>query len=311
MSADDPAHSSQRPNRVRQVGREPYQIVPQGAHSAGVLPRLIPVRPYCTDDATRGLKIGQRDKALQRRHVQFNGPMDVTWLIFDVDHPDACFAADDGILPQPTVIAVNRNNGHAHLAYLLGRPVLKFAGARWSPLRFAAAVERGLVRRLGADRQYGGLIAKNPMHPEWRVEWLAPEPYDLSTLADCLHMHNMRPDYHWQLSEGDYGLGRNCQLFDDLRGIAYREVLTFKERGARCAEFAARLEYLAIGLNQQFATPLGRSEVCSLVRSVAKWTWGHFSPERFSEIQSWRGRRTRNRTRARMAIVDALADDDT
>jgi len=54
---------------------------------------------------------------------------------------------------------------------------------------------------------------------------------------------------------------------------------------------------------------LSVSEVRSIARSVAKWTWREVSLERFSEVQSRRGRRTRATTKARMAIVDALADD--
>jgi len=299
--------NSQGYDGLRQVGCKPYQIV---ASSGGTVrecfPDLIPARPYCADDVSHGLMIRARDKALLHLHVQFNGPNDLTWLIFDIDRADARFAADDAYLPQPTIIIVNRRNGHAHLAYLLGRPVLKFAESRRAPLRFAAAVERGFVRRLGADPYYRGLIAKNPMHPDWDVEWLAPEPYDLVTLDDWLFERDTRPDPQ---PKGQFGLGRNCELFDDLRSIAYREVLTFKQQGESCAAFAKRLEYRASAINRQFAVPLSVSELRSIARSVAKWTWREFSPERFSEVQSRRGRRTRRATKARMAIVDALVDD--
>jgi len=292
---------------VRQVGHKPYQIVaPSGRTVRECFPDLIPKRPYCANDVSQGLIIRGRDKAVGYRHIQYNGPTDLTWLLFDVDRADARFAAEDANLPQPTVIIVNRRKGHAHLAYLLGQPVLRFAESRSAPLRFAAAVQRGFVRRLGADPHYCGLIAKNPMHSSWCVEWLAPEPYDLPTLADWLFEPDTRPDPQLK---SQFGLGRNCEVFDELRSIAYREVLTFKKQGESFAAYVKRLHDLAFAINRQFAVPLSVSEVRSIARSVAKWTWREVSLERFSEVQSRRGRRTRATTKARMAIVDALADD--
>ena len=291
---------------VRQVGRKPYQIVaPDWRTVHEHFAQLVPTRPYCADNPQDGLQILRRDQALQRRHIQLNGPHDIRWLNFDVDRPDARFAAEDANLVQPTFIAINPSNGHAHLAYLLGQPVLRFAKSRMGPLRFAAAVERGYVRRLGADPLYAGLIAKNPIHPHWRAEWLAPGPYDLGTLADWLFECDMRLDPGPKVQSG---FGRNCQLFDDLRAVAYREVLTFKRQGASYAEFATRLKQLAFAINQQFPGPLGTSEVRSIIRSVANWTWRRFSPERFAEIQASRGRQLRTTTKNRMALIDGSVD---
>ena len=184
---------------------------------------------------------------------------------------------------------------------------MKFPESRRAPLYFAAAVERGFVRRLGADPYYRGLIAKNPLHPAWCTTWLADDPYDLSQMADWLFEPDTR---NYPEPRGEPGLGRNCQVFDDLRAIAYREVLTFKLQRASCAVFAKHLEDRARIINRQFAHPLGLSEIRGIARSIAKWTWRLFSPERFSEIQSWRGARTRTTTKIRMGIVDVLADGE-
>ena len=77
---------------LRQVGRKPYQIIAPGAEvvRAG-FGELIPARPYCTDELRDGLQIRQRKQAISCRHIQVNGPRVVSWLLFDVDRPDARF----------------------------------------------------------------------------------------------------------------------------------------------------------------------------------------------------------------------------
>jgi hypothetical protein len=267
---------------------------------------FIPKRPYCTDDPRSGLQIRSRKSALSYKHIQYNGPNAISWFPFDIDRPDARFAAEDANLPPPTVFVGNPDNGHGHLAYLLGAPVFASNAARIGPLRYAAAVERGLRRRLGADPHYNGLIAKNPLHPDWCTEWLTAEPYDLPTLESWLFERDMRFEHR---RRAQFGLGRNCNLFDSLRKIAYREVLRFKKDGNR-AGFAERMENLASHLNHEFQVPLGFSEVRSIARSVTKWTWHRFSVDDFSKIQSWRGRMLRRTTRDRMAIVQSLADEE-
>src|SRR5262249_27371981 len=134
-------------------------------------PDLIPAKPYCTDFLEDGLRIKSKAAALRHRHIQLNGPSSFRWMQHDIDRPDAYFAHRDAYLPPPNVIAINPENGHGHSAILLANPVARHSASRIAPLRLFAAVERGVARRLGADRQYTGLICKNPMHRDWRVEW--------------------------------------------------------------------------------------------------------------------------------------------
>ena len=44
-------------------------------------------------------------------------------------------------------------------------------------------------------------------------------------------------------------------------------------------------------MNGQFATPLGDLEVRGIAKSVAKWTWKHFTEAGFSDVQSARARK--------------------
>ena len=286
----------------------PYQIIapewglsepPTNSQQANGLrqrfPSLIPARPYCADDLADGLRIRERQSALERRHVQLNGPSLLAWMPHDIDHPGAYYIHHDANLPPPNFIAINPANGHGHCAVLLAMPVARHAASRVEPLRFFSAVERGIARRIGADRHYAGLITKNPVHPHWRVEWRRDEAYTLPELADWLFPEDMQPDFS---VEGTLGSGRNVVIFDELRTFAYREVLKFKRAGATFDQWRARLEVVATGINLQFAGyslqkadgtrnvgPLRHAEVRAIAKSVAKWTWRHFSLEQFSEIQ--------------------------
>ena len=251
-------------------------------------PALIPARPYCADTLEDGLQIRKKAEALKKRHLQLNGRASFQWMPHDIDRSDAAQAHANARLPPPNVIAINPDNGHAHSAVLLANPVARHAASRVEPLRFFAAVERGIARRLGADRLYTGLIAKNPVHEHWLVEWRREEPYSLPELAEFLTPEEMTPD----ISHSEtMGVGRNCTVFDDLRHIAYREVREFKQVGRSMDEFAARLERVALGINLQFPEALKLSEIRAIVKSVTRWTWLRFSSESFSARQSFLGQR--------------------
>lgn len=259
--------------------------------SAGLglaFPDLIPAKPYCADRLADGLQIRSRDFALGKRHLQLNGPGSYRWMVHDIDRPGAYFAHDDANLAPPNVIMVNKANGHAHAAYLMATPIARHALARLEPLRFFASVERGTARRLSADRCYTGLIAKNPLHPDWLVEWRRDAPYTLGELADQLFEADTRPDPRIDCT---FGAGRNVAVFDQLHTVAYREVLMFKRRGADFGEWLDRCIKMALDLNLQFPQAMALSEVRAIAKSVAKWTWKHFSVEKFIARQSRLGKR--------------------
>lgn len=127
-------------------------------------PELVPSRPFCANDFAEGIRIRPRGQALRHLHVQFNHPKFIRWLLLDLDRADAYFRDEDALLPAFNVLIRNPANGHAHAAYVLDVPVAAHDAARQKPLKLLAAVERGLVRRLAADRAYSGLLAKNPLH---------------------------------------------------------------------------------------------------------------------------------------------------
>jgi hypothetical protein len=183
----------------------------------------------------------------------------------------------------PNVVAINRENGHAHAAYLLSVPVAKHSASRPGPLRFFSAVERGLARRVGADQHYAKLIFKNPVHADWEVEYRRDQPYTLHELADCLTFVDMRGEPHFA---NVCGTSRHCLIFDKVRKAAYSEVREFKRLGKSRDEFQAWLEEIGWRLNGQFLNPLNFSDIRATAKSIAKWTWTRFDDERFRALQA-------------------------
>lgn len=170
----------------------------------------LPKKPYHTDDLETGLRIVARASARKSRYIQPNGPTHKYYLVFDVDRVGAAIDWTDRNVPAPNITAMNRKNGHAHLIYCLETSVRTAPDASVKPLRYAAAVERSLCLALDADIRYSGLICKNPLNTHWQVTVWEQNSYTLDWLADCLDMNAANaPSIDF-----DYGLGRNCQLFE-------------------------------------------------------------------------------------------------
>ncbi|MGN4153718.1 replication initiation protein [Burkholderia gladioli] len=243
----------------------------------------LPRRPYCSNDPASGLLVRPAATALQQRHIQSNAPLEVAWLVFDLDHAGAAFAWEQANLPPPTFTVVNPQNAHAHVFYGLLAPVCMSDAARSAPIRYAAAVQAAFIAKLRADPGYAGLIAKNPLHDAWRV-LSVPKLYDLGELAEYVDLPKHLP------KRIEVGLGRNCTLFDLLRRWAYQWAREYQRNGASSEQWQAAVLGQAQALND-FPVALTFGEVKATARSVARWTWSHFSDAAFSAIQSARGRR--------------------
>lgn len=250
----------------------------------------LPRRPYCTDDLAAGLLIRARVQALQHAYIQPNPPCLLFWLVFDVDRAGAGLAWELAELPPPSWIALNPENGHAHVAYGIRVPICLTDAGRPEVARYAAAVDLAYLAALAADESYGRLICKNPCHPHWRV-WLPAGDvrlYDLGELAEYVDLAVYR-DRRRHLP--GIGLGRNCTLFDRLRHWAYRAIND--HRGGPWEPWIRLILAKAEGYND-FRVPLPHSEVKATAKSVGKYVWriAPLSAARFSAKQAARGRRS-------------------
>jgi len=233
--------------------------------SLDILVSRMPKKPYCSNNLNKGLEFVDRDEALRKKFIQINSPAhNCQALIFDIDDRFAVGKWEESNVHPPTIISKNKRNGHAHYIYLLKTPVAIHDHARFKPVRYLAAIERGYVRRLGADRGYSGLVTRNPLkHPIIDSGKL----YDLSELDACLDFEDKR---QWEDAERlESGIGRNVTMFDSVRAWAYRHVLEFPSFNLFSNAVISQCELI----NAEFDIPLPYSEVKSTSKSVTKWVW--------------------------------------
>ncbi len=255
----------------------------------------LPRRPYCTDDLSTGVRIRSLQQAITKPYIQVNPPHLRIWSIFDVDRPGGGLAWETSDLPSPNFSTVNRENGHAHLVWGLSAPVLMVGhGVHEKPLRYLAGIEGLMREKLQADLGYAGLITKNPVHPLWKTYRGPRGFYDLGYLAEWLPDLEKHVPKRCKVQE--YGLGRNCTLFDWLRAYAYRAIRGYWKEGSD--RWLEALNYRALERNAEFRVPLHASEVKHIVRSVHKYTWAKFTPERYSAWQAKQGAKAKNQAEA-------------
>ena len=251
----------------------------------------------CADDFENGTYRKPKNKALNKKYIGYNNNYFMNGFVFDIDQPEGAIAWDDCGLPKPNIIIQNTKNGHAHLLYALKAPVCKTDNARTKPLKLASLIQKGFTDRLKADRAYADVLMKNPINEaEWRTIWGNVEAYDLSYLSEFIP-----DDIQEQKRLPADGLGRNVNLFEDLRKYAYKSVLNFKEK-SNYEIWERELILKADGLNTfcNGSNPLSYNEIKATAKSVAKWTWRNFNKECFSSIQSFRGKKNAGKKKTKV-----------
>ena len=245
----------------------------------------LPAKPYCTDDLTTGLRIRCVDLALRQRYIQPNHPNSKLWLVYDIDRPTCVYELTDDLnLPAPHFFVQNPKNQHAHAFYGLETAVHLNLSSSQKAIRFAAAVDCAFTEKMDADGQYTGLIAKNPAHQHWRTYTVNCDSYELGELSEYVDLESYGDR---RKSMPDTGLGRNVNLFNRLRRWSYKAI---RQGWPDSAQWHRAVLDRAVGYNVA-DNPLPYGEVRNTAKSVAKWTYKHFTPEGFSQLQASRGSR--------------------
>jgi hypothetical protein len=219
--------------------------------------------------------------ALEKKYIQLNPPAMQSFLIFDIDYAGAVLAAGDAGLPVPTLTVINPQNKHAHVIYVLSKPVCTSIYASEKPIRYLEAIKNAYVQRLGADMSYRGLIAKNPWHPYWDTIEDGNAVYDLAKLAKYVELSSE------PVKIAQSGLGRNCTLFDSLRLWSYKAIRDYWRPGGAedwftaLADQAEVLRGLCLNVD---GYPLAPREVHAIVRSVWRWTWREITPDDLADL---------------------------
>jgi len=221
---------------------------------------------YCSNTKMATM-IRARSTALHFAYIGLNQRR-VSYLALDIDEPGAAIAHESAGLPPPTIITITPESSKAHLLYELAAPVSTAGSSRQKPIALMKHVRAQLTEALlpvGADPGYAHLMTKNPLSSRWRV--VANDcRYDLQELLEYL------PDRTRRAPTRATGDGRNCTLFDQLRTWAYPRVAAARAAGSERWHEAllAQAELL-----NSFGLP--HSEVRSVAKSVASWTWRRYS----------------------------------
>ena len=234
--------------------------------------KRLPKKPYYTNELSSGLQIADVARAVGARYIQPNGPTHKYHLVFDIDRAGAAIDWYDLNAPAPTFTVTNIENAHGHLIYTIEVSIRTAPDGKVDPLRYAAAIEAALRDKLDADIGYSGLICKNPLHGFWRVEAWEPELYSLDWLADHLDLSPYK-DRRKNLPE--YGLGRNCILFERTRKWSYKAI---RQGWPELERWIVAVLERAKAYND-FEQPLPFNEVRHTAYSIAKWTHRHMGSE--------------------------------
>jgi hypothetical protein len=250
------------------------------------------------------------DDAITCPWIALNTNQRVNALCVDIDHPDGpdLVASLPVGCPKPTLV-IDPWSGRSHAILPLAAPVLTGNAARPKPIALAKHARRllaaairgtplpfgnlvkspaGLVRYLGGPRLFRGDRPATPLAWDAYVEsgtklmWLTQLGDGLgelravaAALADCddAPRTTRRPDLIRNGTQDESSaVGRNCDLFYQLRTWCYREVERDPER--ILAE-AARL-------NAMFSDPLPPVDVAATARSIAKFMQHKYAPRRDS-----------------------------
>jgi hypothetical protein len=245
----------------------------------------LPSKTRSCDNFDVDNKVRYIKDAIKKRYIQPNNFNSLQWLVFDIDRavcPDSI--RNDNLAPEPTLFVSNPINRHAHLYYLIQTAIHKNEHSSQKAIKFAAAVEYGLAIKLDADMSYVGMLAKNALHSDWEILHTVSQAYELHELAESVDTTLLNKPLKERLN---YGLSRNCSVFDEVSKWAYRAIRQGWPQHERWhGAVLARTEML----NSKLQTPMDFSEYKHISKSIASWTYERFTKEGFSRSQSKKGK---------------------
>jgi hypothetical protein len=228
--------------------------------------------------------------AIRKRFIQANPNRMMNALVVDIDRPSAVMDALERPHEHPDPSWVIETNRGAHVGWWLSDPVCRSDYAALKPLRYAARIQEGLVKLLGADPAFTGFITRNPTFPALapgEVIWGADTTYELADLRTST-MPRILPK---KTTTARSDLGRNCALFEEGRHAIYRLNRAMDYPGTD-ALYRASLSHL-LDLNGSISNdaggPLPTSEVRSIASSIAKWTAKNHTAQSFIAHQQRAG----------------------
>lgn len=243
-----------------------------------------PRYPLASNDPKRlGSYRRSRSDALSYRLIETTAKQAPNCITLDFDHPQASWAVktavwEDGLIPEPSLTVVSRASGHAHIRYNLAG----FMGTE-AARRYRSDMMTRLRAVLGADARYTEQLTSNPFHDAFITEWGTDHLFALAEFEPFAP----RTAATQHAAPTESGEGRNSTTFETVRTWAYKQrkfhqhYESFLE--AVTAEVHRFHDYFYPSEQQ-----LKSSELYTIARSIAGWTWKHITAEGFSELQAFR-----------------------
>lgn len=230
--------------------------------------------------------------AVQQRFIQANPRRFQNALVVDIDRASAVMDALEKPHEHPDPSWVIETDRGAHVGWWLSSPVCRSEYAARKPMRYAARVQEGLVRTLGADPAYTGFITRNPVFSDLapgEVIWGSERAYELGEMRTA----TMPRQLPRKTENARTDLGRNCALFEEGRHEVYRlnRAMGFPHADALYRAALSHLLDLNSAIPKTAGGPLDLAEVRSIASSMARWTAEHHTAETFRQRQSWAGTR--------------------
>lgn len=178
-----------------------------------------------------------------------------------------------------------------------------------------------LTSLFGGDEHFNLHIAKNPFAATkvGSICWTDIKPYSIRELvARCediiatkehndhfvhINFEDIRnhieteTDKHKNYQKDQNS--RNCQLFDELRTIAYEVADLYEKKSA--SEFSRYLLNIAKSKNQEFTTPLPFREITAMIRSIVKFC---LRKKVTSKYPSYQKRRLEKMSQVKSYMID-------
>lgn len=244
-------------------------------------------KPWCsTDPENVGSWISPSGYALERPYIQHQAPWAKAWLWVDVDHP---FCPEDRFPLAPSLMICSPN-GNYHAAWELRTPVLYGHRNNPQPQRWLENLRARMETALEADSGFTDSLVKNPFSDAWYITRVGRGRYDLRTIDRALA--GVEPATKPQIADPDQG--RNPALFESLRWRAYRLKPHYRSFQGFYEAVAAEAHDLNMIVGPASGKgPLSRKEVGQVIRSVATWTWRHYTGTGKSDAERQRDQRRR------------------
>lgn len=242
----------------------------------------LPERPYCSGSKSFAY-IRPREEAKKLPYIQVNYPR-LDYLCFDCDYEWSEFQAEEVDIPGPTITAINRDNGHAHLFYQVLDPVPRYHSPATKMLLDDVIFVYNLMLRADKCITTQKQLVKNALSPRWEV-LEGYKPFTLSELAEYIP-EDLRwvskafekPEETLTVKPFEETLdpgSRNRSLFNSARFYAYSVV---SEHGSYESLFSDVLDHIH-KLNDGEIPKYFPEKILSLnelkrtAKSIAGFTW--------------------------------------